>query len=143
MPKVFRRTVAFLVLLLAAPWGCGQSNPDLPRTTHTSGTVTYQGKPLEKGTITFISDTGHLATGELQPDGTYELTTFEAGDGAVVGHHRVKIVADTADPNLMPGSSPGYKPPKELIPKKYADAQTSGLEATVGEESKPIDFTLQ
>ncbi len=134
--------LSILPLALAVLWGCS-SDPELPETFPVTGKVMYQGQPLTKGTITFLSDEGQSSTGEIQPDGTYTLSTFESGDGAVEGHHRVKIVADTADPTLMPGSSPGYQKPKDLIPKKYADIQTSGLEAVVEKDGKPIDFTLQ
>ena len=43
----------------------------------------------------------------------------------------------------MPGSSPGYKPPKDLVPKKYSQFETSGLEATVAKDKTSYDFDLK
>ena len=64
-------------------------------------------------------------------------------DGAVPGHHKAMIIANDADPTLMPGSSPGYKTPKDLVPKKYGQLDTSGLEATVTKEKTTYDFDLK
>jgi hypothetical protein len=98
---------------------------------------------VPKGTVTFQRDQGQPATGEFKEDRTYQPSTFAQGDGALPGHHRVFIVANTADPTKMPGSSPGWTPPKDLVPKKYNAAGTSGLEATVSADKSDIDFDLQ
>ncbi len=131
-----------LALLMASGVGCGPSNPDQPDTLPVGGKVTYKGKPVPKGTITFQSDGGRMATGEIQEDGTYSLTTARPGDGAVAGHHRVSIVANEGDPTLMP-SSPGYVRPKNLVPVKYNQPEQSGIEANVTKDSKEIDFDLK
>ncbi|MEJ7638585.1 MAG: hypothetical protein WKF75_11580 [Singulisphaera sp.] len=57
-----------------------------------SGTVTFQGKPLEKGTVTFISTDSQRpnATGTIQA-GSYTLQTTEPGDGAVVGDYKIAV----------------------------------------------------
>lgn len=133
---------AFAVLLLAVIWGCG-SKSDHPETVPITGKVTYKGQPVTKGTITFQPDGGQPATGQLQPDGTYSLSTFAERDGALPGHHQVMILATDADPTLMPGSSPGYKTPKELVPKKYAQLDTSGLVADVAKDKTTFDFDLK
>ncbi|WP_169980806.1 hypothetical protein [Tautonia rosea] len=137
-----RTAAALAAALVATVGGCG-SKSDLPETVPVSGTITYNTEPVPQGTITFLSAEGHTATGTIQPDGSYRLGTFAAEDGAVPGQHRVMIVADTADPTLIPGSSPGYEPPKELIPPKYKDASTSGLVADVSRENSEINFDLE
>ena len=49
-----------------------------------------QGKPLTEGQIVFEPDnSGREAHGSIQPDGTFELSTFAKGDGAQ--GHRIKI----------------------------------------------------
>jgi hypothetical protein len=135
------RAAALLAFCAGAAPGCGEEI-ERPETFPVQGRVTYQGKPVPRGTITFQSDDGQAAVGEIQPDGSYRLSTFEEGDGAVLGHHKVYIIADTSDPGMIPGSSPGYTPPKDLIPKKYNRVETSGLEANVAEEAGMIDFDL-
>jgi len=136
------RALALLALLAASTWGCG-SKSERPETLPVQGKVTYKGQPVPKGTVTFQSDSGQTATGEIQSDGTYKLSTFAEGDGALPGHHKVMIIANDADPTLMPGSSPGYKPPKDLVPKKYEKLETSGLQADVTKDKSSIDFELK
>lgn len=136
------RALALLALLAAPTWGCG-SKSERPATLPVQGKVTYKGQPVSKGTVTFQSDAGQTATGEIQPDGTYQLSTFVERDGALPGHHKVMIIANDADPTLMPGSSPGYKPPKELVPKKYENLETSGLDADVAKDKPSYDFELK
>lgn len=127
-----------------AAWasGCGPGEVR-PETVPVQGKVTYKGAPVTVGTITFQSDSGQPATGKIGADGTYKLGTFAESDGAIPGHHKVIVVANDGDPTKMPGSSPGYKPPKDLVPKKYNKIESSGLETTVSKDKTSYDFDLQ
>ncbi len=136
------RAAALAATFLVTAWGCG-SPSEHPETVPVQGKVSYKGAPVPKGTISFQSDGGEVAIGEIQPDGTYKLSTFAEEDGAVPGHAKVSVVANTGDPNMMPGSSPGYTPPKDLVPKKYNKPETSGLEANVTKGGPPVDFDLK
>lgn len=145
MEQGLRRVLAvfFSATLAGLFVGCGSGEDPRPATVPVQGKVTYQGQPVPKGTITFQSASGESAVGEIQPDGTYTLSTFKEKDGAIPGAHKVMIVANTGDPTKMP-SSPGYVAPKELVPQKYASLDTSGLEATVSKDKKtPYDFELK
>jgi hypothetical protein len=133
-------TPCTLLILLAL--GCG-SGSEFPETTPVSGKISFKGEPVTKGTITFQPDQGQAATGMIQPDGTYTLSTFAEKDGAIPGHHKVMIIANDGDSTMIPGSSPGYKKPKDLIPKKFAALNTSGLEAQVSKDKPTVDFNLQ
>lgn len=121
--------------------GCGSGGPSMGRV---SGTVTYQGKALDTGTITFIATDGERpnASGSIQSGGSYSLQTTEPGDGAVVGDYRVAIT--DVDPTAFNTSLPGAPPsvPKSAIPKQYHDPNTSGLTATVAEGNNTKDFKL-
>ncbi len=134
--------IVTVALILGTMAGCSESI-DRPKTFPVSGKVTYKGQPVTRGTITFQPDQGQAAVAEIQSDGTYHLSTFGEADGAAAGHYRVYVISNTADPNLMPGSSPGWKPPKDLVPAKYGKAETSGLETTVSDGKKEYDFNLQ
>ncbi len=134
-------TAAVVVSLAASLSGCGQKG-DFP-TAPVRGKVTYKGQPVPRGTITFQPDAGPPATGEIQADGSYRLGTFGAGDGAILGHHRVMIIANTADPTKIPGSSPGYVAPKDLVPKSYGQIDTSGLAVEVTKDKTTYDFDLK
>jgi hypothetical protein len=129
---------ACLALVLG---GCG-SGEEHPPTIPVKGKVTHKGQPVTTGTITFQPGSGQAATGQIQADGSYELSTYGEKDGAVEGHHKVMVVANDGSPNMIPGSTPGYKPGKDLVPKKYNNIDTSGLEATVSKDKPTIDFDL-
>ena len=73
------------VAFSAAP-GCGDDT-GLGQRYAVSGTVKYNGKPLEKGQISFIATDKNKqrdANGFIQ-DGQYNLTTATPGDGALPG----------------------------------------------------------
>ncbi len=109
-----------------------------PRTFPVKGTVMYNGKPVPKGTVLFTPVSGGpTATGQLNEDGTYRLTTYKPGDGALLGEYRVAIMA-------MEGPLQGDPPiaPPPIIPDKYSSLALSDLKANVQEGDNVCDFTL-
>ena len=91
-------TAAVLLSVLARGCGSEQALPVSPPVP-VKGRVTYRGKPLAKGTITFEpTDGGREARGTIGPDGTFVLTTNQEGDGALIGVHRVAV--SDADPPI-------------------------------------------
>ena len=75
--------------------GCGGGG-DQRDTAPVRGIVKCEGAPLTSGTITFtpINDAakgnpGKPASGVVQADGTFVLTTYEPEDGAIIGRHEV------------------------------------------------------
>lgn len=141
---VFARLAALTGLLLVA--GCAETGL---KTVQVHGQVTYQGKPVSEGWVTFLATTpsegmpNRPATGDLQPDGTYQMRTIKPGDGVVPGEYVVTIVAyeyDKWTPPQTPDDHPDY-----TIPKKYVSAQTSGLTITIPADAKGSiekDFNL-
>ncbi|HVJ86262.1 MAG TPA: hypothetical protein VM452_11500 [Caulifigura sp.] len=127
--------VLSLVVGLCLVAGCGDGRP---QTAPVSGKVIYNGEPLKTGTVMFLSNTPNMpyATGEIGPDGVYKMKTFEDGDGAVLGSHRVSISAVEV-PN------PAVPEARSLLPSKYSTDATSGLTAEVKEGENVIDFTLE
>src|SRR5215213_7297166 len=87
-----------LVLVASASLlaGCG-GDPSKPKLGRVSGTVTYKGQPVTKGLVTFVpvggagATTGQSATGEIGKGGSFALSTFANGDGAVLGEHIVLV----------------------------------------------------
>jgi len=80
------------LLFLGACCGCGSAAGSLPSLLPVKGKVTFKGQPLTKGVVRFEpTDFGRAASGKLQSDGTYVLSTFKDADGVVPGHHRVSI----------------------------------------------------
>jgi hypothetical protein len=108
-----------------------------------SGTVTYQGKPVTAGTVSFVATdtTRPNANGNIGPDGSYTLQTTEPGDGAQVGDY--KIVVSGKNPDELNNPLPGAPiKVKSVLPSKYEKPDTSELKATVapGSQSIPIEL---
>lgn len=127
------------IALASTPLACGRTGPEMAAV---SGTVTYQGKPVPKGTITFVAlNSGQRnATGQLDQQGFYRLQTEEASDGAEPGDYDVTIYSH--DEKIL-----DYKPrvpikPVILAPRKYENPKTSGLKRTVKSGSNKFDFEL-
>jgi hypothetical protein len=118
--------------------GCAD---DRPRTAPVEGVVTYLGKPVPNGTVVFVPESGPSATGEIGPDGRYQLTTFTKGDGAVPGPHRVMIAALDDMKDRLPEDRSPLPPP--IIPTRYSDYRASGLTADVQTTRNSINFALE
>ena len=141
-----RRLGRVAVLALAGLAGCGDSGsssstsppPKEPVHPVQGKVVLADGKPLTKGTVTFVpvKEAGRLATGEIQSDGTYTLGTKDLGAGAPEGDYRVKVESPLTAP--MPGKA---KESRVVVPPKYQDEDTSGLKVTV--KAGPNDIPIQ
>ncbi len=131
-----------LVLWIGSIAGCGGDTlPVAP----VEGTVLYNGKPLTSGVVTFLPATGPVATGEIQSDGTFRLSTYGDGDGAVLGKHQVSI-GSFRDPTKeeiakAAGSEPLGSIP--VTPQKYLTPATSGLTAEVKQQNEPFRFEIR
>ncbi len=140
--------VAGLGLLL--PFGGCSHDPDLPKLGKVHGTVTYKGKPLDTGHIVFTpvmgkgGETGQNATGEINSNGSYELTTFDTGDGAILGQHVVTVTAQTGEmPKPDQYGQIKYELPKNAVPEKFGTAEKSPLRYTVREGDNTINIELK
>jgi len=132
--------------------GCGSNHPE---TAKVKGTVLIDGAPLTKGTVQFYPDEGQPARGEIQPDGSFELTTFKTkGDGAVLGEHTVTVQATevtgggnpaSIDEEIAQAVSGDQQPSSVhwLAPERYSQRQTTDLKVTVvrGENMVKLELT--
>lgn len=101
-----------------------------------TGTVTCAGSPVTEGYVIFTPvvsaesnpmNSGKAATGTINSDGTYTLTTYDEGDGAMIGTHEVRI----------------YKPDPEDDEQIVVDPFVCGdrvLKVTVDDKSNVIDL---
>lgn len=108
-----------LVFLVALSCGCGRKGP---RPVPVSGTVTVDGKPLAGGAITVAPEKGRAAGGRIGPDGRFELSSWQPGDGVAPGTHRVEVIASKP----LPGNRRQW-----LVPKKVRSLATSPLRLEV------------
>ena len=128
-----RMRILLAALCCGACWGCGIAGGGAPTTLiPVKGKVTYKGQPVTRGRIKFEPDGfGRPASGQLKPDGTYELTTEKPGDGVIAGHHRVTVAGT------------GIKSPRDALATKWANEAASGLTADVDAEHTEFTFDLK
>ena len=134
--KQLGSSMAALAALLILS-GCGaKSGLDM---VPIKGEVAYNGQPLTEGSVVYIpvDAAGRQATGKIQPDGTFQLTTREANDGAVVGEYKIVVHAVKEPWEEMPSREEMERRGRQpiamtyLVPKRYATPDTSGLTDTV------------
>ncbi|MGP0063681.1 MAG: hypothetical protein ACLQGP_08810 [Isosphaeraceae bacterium] len=136
--------------LVCSVGGC-TGDPNLPKLGKVHGKVTYNGKPLDGGHIVFTpaggkgGESGQNATGEIDSNGTYDMTTFNTGDGAILGQHVVTVLSreKVEMPKPDANSHIKYELPKSLTPSKYATADKSPLRCTVVPEGTTFDIELK
>jgi hypothetical protein len=119
------------ILALSLLLGCGTDDMSGPKLIPVKGKVSYKGKPLAKGTVRFSADGyGRDASGQLQPDGTYEIGTMKPGDGTTAGSHRVFITE--VEKSLS----------KDKAFQKYASPVASKLVVDVSPENNEFNLDL-
>lgn len=125
-----------LVFVLALLTGCN----DKPKTFPVTGTVKFaDGTPLAGGTVEFRNITDDIAKqvnarGEIGADGQYQLTTFAANDGAIVGEHQVCVFPPTHE---VPGNF-NSEPPPNPLQRKFMAYDTSGLKYSVKADGQNV-----
>ncbi|HMO85142.1 MAG TPA: hypothetical protein PKC18_09510 [Lacipirellulaceae bacterium] len=122
-----------LLASLVALLGCGDSGKYVP----VSGTVSYvdgSAIELEMGSVTFtpVDGAGRAATGTLNPDGTFRLTTEQPNDGAAPGEYKVTIQAVS-----------DYREQTAVVAAQYGDPATTPLTATVDSSHRKFDFKVE
>ena len=121
--------VAAVALLGLA--GCGG-----PRLYPVHGKVVWENgaeaRELAGGLVVCESVNGAVgARGDIQQDGSFQLSTYKPGDGALPGKHRVAVVEN----------KPGEPPPPPIIHRDFFSVETSRLEINV--EPKTNEVTLK
>lgn len=134
LPKTYALLVAAVLTSLVPGCGTSEYRP-------VSGIVTVEGEPLKTGRIKFHPEEGRPASGVINQDGSYSLTTIDEGDGAKPGEYKVTVEAiDSKTVGQRPKSlaeemagvgADTQTQTETLIDPKYSVKTTSGLTATV------------
>ena len=133
-PRSLTLSAAFLtwLTLIVITSGCGASLQPV------RGTVTLPGgKPAAGSMVVFegqVSGKAVTARGDVQADGSYELSTLKPGDGVPPGKYRVAVVP----PPMVNAEGPSTLP----FHTKYTSFETSGLEFEVA-RGKKNEFPIQ
>ena len=113
-------TAAIVGIVAIVVVGCGPKRPSM---APVKGKVLLNGQPMTAGSVGTVPAAGRGSHADIQSDGTFELHTYSARDGALIGIHKVAVVAYDASGGKTPESEYG----KLLVPKRYANYETSGL----------------
>jgi len=125
------------MVALAMTLGCGGPAVEIPELGEVTGTVTVDNRPLEGLSVTFVPESGALASvARTGSDGKYELVyavpgTKEMIKGAAVGQHTVRIDV-LPDPLAQTSSQP--------LPARYNLEST--LKADVKQGPNTFDFQV-
>ena len=120
-------TIGFV--LMAACWQRGE-----PRETvfPVEGVILADGRKFEGAAVTFYPRNApplaRRPAGRVGPDGTFRLTTYEAGDGAPIGQYVVTVELRT-----MVRDGDEFRLGPNVLPAKYASPKTTVLQALVVE----------
>jgi hypothetical protein len=127
--------------LVLAAWvacvGCGSGTP---RTYPVSGVVMMGGAPVAQAQVMFTPEGGRAADGVTDETGRFTLSTYEAGDGAIAGTHRVAILKMERDPSAA--ADDPYAQMINALPAPYANAAESPLPPVEVTAAGPNEFTF-
>jgi len=144
---------ALYLAICAVLVGCGDQETG-PQMIEATGVVTLDDVPVEGATVFFNPATsgsggknggsgGKTAVGETDAEGRFSMQTNiqggEYGPGVVAGNYQVTVekLEGKARKSML-------TPPKDLLPRRYRDRQTSELTATVSpDQANEFSFALQ
>lgn len=132
--------VLFVVVATSLAVGCGQAE-QLP-VAPARGIVLLDNRPLPAANVVFIPERGRSAAAQSNADGTFVLTTYQSGDGAIVGAHHVTVTARETGEANTPGAPGVKRVGRSLIPEQYGNTATSGLRFEVAGTSENV-FEIQ
>lgn len=115
---------------------------DRPRLYKGSGVVKYKSEPVE-GAVVMYQSGEQTARGLTDAAGRFVLTTFDEGDGAIAGTHKVSIRKTIYEKKPTKYDSPEERSvakfPKEMLPAKYSKVDSSGLTAEITSSGKNLE----
>jgi hypothetical protein len=113
------------VLLFAAVVGC--SGSDAPKYTKIKGTVKYNGKPIDKGTVTFAV--------EGRPPSTMDIVDGEFTGQAMIGTNKVSVSA-----RKKSASGPRLDQHAKTQIKGYAEIKFKREQGTFDYDMSMVDY---
>ncbi|WDI41062.1 hypothetical protein [Bremerella sp. P1] len=131
-------TMPFLLLA-----GCSKAS--LTESYPVTGEVIYNGNPVEGATVALIpsGSIGRSGSGTSDASGQFSITTYVSpqhqAKGAIPGDYfvtvsklEVRSIDETGlDPQEAEAAFSKLGPPKNLLPKKYANPNRSGIKVKV------------
>jgi hypothetical protein len=129
------------LVALVPLFGCSGNGLNLVKV---GGKVTYRGKPIQNGTVFFMPDDtkgtiGPPAVGSITEDGSYVMSTESAGDGVIVGSHRIGITGLEPKPISDGAVVDPESAPEAYLKSKAKSAATARTGAAETEEDVMTD----
>ena len=141
-----------VVLAIALLSGCGPAGPVLVPVT---GTVSYQGKPVAKASVSIMSDKGAASLSTTDEMGKFTAQT-NGQPGMVAGTAKVMVALTkmVGGPDKIEETPEGAAKFSELVnsgkiryvsavPAKYGNIATTPLEITISDDPTRNDFPLE
>jgi len=134
-----------IAILSASVCGCGKN------TAAISGKISYKGRAVTYGSVTFVSADKTARSGVISPDGAYSIDEVPPGNAVIAVISRNPALGRTIvkrDKSAQGGqkettdresSEKNWFP----LPTKYESVKTSGLECTVPPRSYKLDIDLK
>jgi hypothetical protein len=129
LSAIQRITLCFMAMCVASA-GCS----DRLRTYPVNGKVQFKtGGVVHVGTVELKSREHSVhALGPIQSDGSFTLTTYKDGDGAIAGIHDCVVVQFVMAEGLA-----GHKPSTiGVVDRRYASYSTSGMQVDISTNKK-------
>ncbi|MHB8866800.1 MAG: hypothetical protein ACYC6N_30935 [Pirellulaceae bacterium] len=136
---LFSSVRTLVAMALLATVGCQkQAAVDRVPVVPVSGAVVFDGKPIPGALVVFhpvhgSASTSPPAQGTVRDDGTFELTTYTANDGASPGEYKVtvewrRLIEDYGDVRIGPN----------VLPERYSRPTTTDFMVRVAEGSNRV-----
>jgi hypothetical protein len=122
--------LGLLAVMTVTAAGCGDGRA---KRVPVSGIVKIDGVPVTTGFITFVPTEGRSASGDIDPDGRFTLSSYEPGDGVLIGTHNVEVVAREA----VTETSARWH-----APKKYTSHKSSGIAVEIDQPTNDLEINL-
>jgi hypothetical protein len=138
--------IGCLIALTALPaGGCGAG------TSTVVGKVTYQGQPVNGGSVILYCPDKQIVRSIIGPDGSYSIPNVPCGSAVVTVQSPARVPAGLRMQQSLPPSSGGPTPPtvaahdtaRSLIPQRYGLPEESGLSVVVDREQVTYDIDLK
>ncbi|SRR6056297_1407834 len=131
------RVLGLFALLSVAALGCGQAGPPLATVT---GTVTFENKPVEGGSIEFVPASGGRPSMAItDAEGKYQVYYLHNVPGAVLGRHKVRFQMGAAAADVAEEDQ--FSPPaaKQDVPENLT---LNPAEVEVADGTNEFNFEL-
>ena len=145
-----RSSLLALALLIPFFAGCGTGKGKAV----VKGTVTYNGKLLKIGTVSFLTADNRVGSSQINSSGQYTVSDAPIGDAKIcvtmptAPHMSSKAppgVGTNPPPDMMPKDMAPAGDPRDIVPlpEKYATVEKTDLKYTVppGESTHNITLT--